>query len=105
MIFIVALYQLCCTCLHALDGVQPQEKADNLKDVSQDPEQLLRAARFATAPQGTACRGSLRLLLAGAAGKVVDSSSLPFLAAQALVAKEKEQEEEEEEERSREQKR
>ena len=37
-----------CNYLHAADGVQPQLFADSLECVTQDPEQLLRAARFFT---------------------------------------------------------
>ena len=48
MMFIVALYLPWCGYLAALDGVQPQLYADNLKSVSRDPNLLLHAARFTT---------------------------------------------------------
>ena len=46
MIFIVALYLPWCKYLHALDGVEPQLQADNLKCVSQNSEKLFSAATF-----------------------------------------------------------
>ena len=46
MMFIVALYLPWCRCLTELPDVSPQLYADNLKCVSSQPEQLLRAARF-----------------------------------------------------------
>ena len=49
MMFIVALYLPWCRYLEALPGVSPQLYADNLKCVSSDPGQLLRAARFTSA--------------------------------------------------------
>ena len=49
MIFNVALYIPWCRYLHELPEVTPQLYADNLKCVSSNPGQLLRAARFTTA--------------------------------------------------------
>ena len=46
MMFIVALYLPWCKYLDELPDVTPQLYADNLKCVSSNPEQLLRAARF-----------------------------------------------------------
>ena len=46
MMFIVALYLPWCKYLGELPDVTPQLYADNLKCVSSNPEQLLRAARF-----------------------------------------------------------
>ena len=49
MMFIVALYLPWCRYLGQLPGVSPQLYADNLKCVSSDPDQLLRASRFTAA--------------------------------------------------------
>ena len=49
MMFIVALYLPWCRYLDQLPDVSPQLYADNLKCVSSDPGQLLRAARFTSA--------------------------------------------------------
>ena len=49
MMFIVALYLPWCRYLQELPGVTPQLYADNLKCVSCNSGQLLRAARFTTA--------------------------------------------------------
>ena len=49
MMFIVALYLPWCRYLQELPEVTPQLYADNLKCVSCNPGQLLRAARFTTA--------------------------------------------------------
>ena len=48
MMFIVAWYLPWCRYLAALEGVEPQMYADNLKCVSRDPGVLLRTARFTT---------------------------------------------------------
>ena len=48
MMFVVALFLPWCRYLAALEGVEPQQHADNLKCVSRDPDLLLRAARFTT---------------------------------------------------------
>ena len=49
MMFIVALYLPWCRYLGELPGVTPQLYADNLKCVSSDPGQLLRAPQFTSA--------------------------------------------------------
>ena len=49
MMFIVDLYLPWCRYLHELPDVTPQLYADNLKCVSSQPEQLLRAAWFTSA--------------------------------------------------------
>ena len=49
MMFIVALYLPWCRYLQELPEVTPQLYADNLKCVSSNPGQLLRAAGFTTA--------------------------------------------------------
>ena len=49
MMFIVALYLPWCRYLDQLPGVSPQLYADNLKCVSSDLDQLLRASRFTAA--------------------------------------------------------
>ena len=59
MMFTVALYLLCCRCLAADEGVQPQVYADNLKCVSGDPDLLLNAARFTTGLSGWLVRNLL----------------------------------------------
>ena len=52
MIFVVALYLPWCRYLGELPDVSPQLYADNLKCVSNRPEQLLRAAQFTSAYVG-----------------------------------------------------
>ena len=49
MMFIVALYLPWCKYLGELPDVSPQLYAGNLKCVSSQPEQLLRAAQFTSA--------------------------------------------------------
>ena len=49
MMFIVALYMPWCRYLSEMPDVSPQLYADNLKCVSSQPEQLLRAAQFTSA--------------------------------------------------------
>ena len=49
MMFTVALYLPWCRYLHEMPGVTPQLYADNLKCVSSEPGQLLRAVQFTSA--------------------------------------------------------